>query len=160
MTALRDASVEQIGALDAVTATLVEVERTIGSLQAARDGLLAVGARLAVDIARADEARDGGDMATRAVASEFGAALRMSDRTIERRVRRFRARRPHARRNPLRPRSRPAPLRHSGRARLPHPDAVDDPWFGISDRAGSHAAGRDPDSRGGRRTRSDRHRDG
>ena len=86
MTALRDASVEQIGAFDAVTATLVEVERTIGSLQAARDGLLAVGARLAVDIARADEARDGGDMATRAVASEFGAALRMSDRTIERRM--------------------------------------------------------------------------
>lgn len=91
MTALTNASVEHIAALRAVTETLVEMERTIGSLQAARDGLLAVGARLAIDIARSGEDRDGGDrdggdMATRAVAAEFGAALRMSDRTIERRM--------------------------------------------------------------------------
>ncbi|MFJ4173643.1 DUF222 domain-containing protein [Microbacterium sp. NPDC089696] len=86
MTALTNASAEHIGSLRAVTETLVEVERTIGSLLAARDGLLAVGSRLAIDIARSGDDRDGGDMATRAVAAEFGAALRISDRTVERRM--------------------------------------------------------------------------
>ncbi|MFJ4224448.1 DUF222 domain-containing protein [Microbacterium sp. NPDC089695] len=86
MPALHDATTEQIGALAAVTEMLVEVERTLGSVQAARDGLLALGARIAVDIARAADDRDGGDMATRAVAAEFGAALRASDRTMQRRM--------------------------------------------------------------------------
>ncbi|WP_311243317.1 DUF222 domain-containing protein [Microbacterium sp. WCS2018Hpa-23] len=86
MTALMDATVEQMGALGAVTEMLVEVDRTIGSLLAARDGLLALGSRIAVEAAgQAEEATaDGVDLATRAVAAEFGAALRASDRTVQR----------------------------------------------------------------------------
>ena len=84
MTALMDATVEQVGALAAVAEMLVEVDRTIGSLLAARDGLLALGSRIAVEAAeQADEpSADGVDLAVRAVAAEFGAALRVSDRTV------------------------------------------------------------------------------
>ncbi|MDN3443374.1 HNH endonuclease signature motif containing protein [Microbacterium sp. APC 3901] len=88
MTALIDATVEQVGALGAVAEMLVEVERTIGSLLAARDGLLTLGARIAVEAAeQADEpSADGVDLAVRAVAAEFGAALRVSDRTVQQRM--------------------------------------------------------------------------
>lgn len=88
MTALMDATVEQVGALAAVAEMLVEVDRTIGSLLAARDGLLALGSRIAVEAAeQADEpSADGVDLAVRAVAAEFGAALRVSDRTVQRRM--------------------------------------------------------------------------
>lgn len=83
-----DATVEQLGALGAVTEMLVEVDRTIGSLLAARDGLLALGSRIAVEAAgQVEEATaDGVDLAARAVAAEFGAALRVSDRTVQRRM--------------------------------------------------------------------------
>lgn len=86
MTALMDATVEQVSALGAVAEMLVEVDRTIGSLLAARDGLLALGSRIAVEAAgQADEpSADGVDLAVRAVAAEFGAALRVSDRTVQR----------------------------------------------------------------------------
>ncbi|MBO0982229.1 HNH endonuclease, partial [Microbacterium sp. SD291] len=79
--------------------SVVEIERTISRLQAARDGMLAVGARLALDIARQDDTdgrddgrgvdgriQDGTDLALRAVAAELGAALRVSDRTVQRRM--------------------------------------------------------------------------
>ena len=94
MSALLDATREQIEALGALTDTLVSVERTISALLAARDGLLAMGSRLAIETA--DAARDdvsspyscpdGADLALRAVAAEFGAALRVSDRTVQRRM--------------------------------------------------------------------------
>lgn len=88
MTALMDATVEQVGALGAVAEMLVEVDRTIGSLLAARDGLLALGSRIAVEAAeQADEpSADGVDLAVRAVAADLGAALRVSDRTVQRRM--------------------------------------------------------------------------
>ena len=88
MTALMDATIEQVAALGAVTEMLVSVERTIGSLLAARDGLLALGSRLAVEIAEQSGAptADDVDLAIRAVAGEFGAALRVSDRTLQRRM--------------------------------------------------------------------------
>ena len=88
MTALMDATIEQVAALGAVTEMLVSVERTIGSLLAARDGLLALGSRLAVETAEQSEepSADGVDLAMRAVAAEFGAALRVSDRTLQRRM--------------------------------------------------------------------------
>lgn len=94
MPALLDATREQVDALAAVTDTLVSVERTIASLLAARDGLLALGNRIALETAataRTDDAspylgHDGADLAVRAVAAEFGAALRMSDRTVQRRM--------------------------------------------------------------------------
>nr|WP_207484762.1 DUF222 domain-containing protein [Microbacterium sp. SD291] len=99
MAALVNATIEQVGALGALTDSVVEIERTISRLQAARDGMLAVGARLALDIARQgdtdgrDDGRgvdgrglDGTDLALRAVAAELGAALRVSDRTVQRRM--------------------------------------------------------------------------
>lgn len=86
MTALADATLEQVGALAALTEMLVEVERTISSLQAARDGILAVGSRIALEVADQAEHPDHGDMSARTVAAEFAAALRVSDRTVQRRM--------------------------------------------------------------------------
>ncbi|MEV4735468.1 MULTISPECIES: HNH endonuclease signature motif containing protein [unclassified Microbacterium] len=94
MTALLDVTREQIDALDSVTDTLVSVERTISALLAARDGLLAVGSRIALELAetgRRDEGSpyagpDGPDLAFRMVAAEFGAALHVSDRSVQRRM--------------------------------------------------------------------------
>lgn len=86
MTALADATLEQVDALAALTEMLVEVERTISSLQAARDGILAVGSRLALDVAAQAEHPDHGDMSARTVAAEFATALRVSDRTVQRRM--------------------------------------------------------------------------
>ncbi|WP_407359690.1 DUF222 domain-containing protein [Microbacterium sp. LBN7] len=86
MTAVADATIEQVNALGAVTEMLVEVERTISSMQAVRDGFLAVGSRLAVDIAQQAASRDEAELALRTVAAEFAAALRVSDRTVQRRM--------------------------------------------------------------------------
>jgi len=86
MTALADATLEQVGALAALTEMLVEVERTIGSLQAARDGILALGSRLALEVAAQAEHPDHGEMSARTVAAEFATALRVSDRTVQRRM--------------------------------------------------------------------------
>ncbi|MEV4776372.1 HNH endonuclease signature motif containing protein [Microbacterium sp. LWH12-1.2] len=86
MTALMDATVEQVATLGALTDSVVEIERTISSLQAARDGLLALGSRFALDVAQQGGHEDFGDMALRAVAAEMGAALRVSDRTVQRRM--------------------------------------------------------------------------
>ncbi|MCK8468005.1 HNH endonuclease [Microbacterium sp. KSW4-16] len=86
MTALADATLEQVDALAALTEMLVEVERTISSLQAARDGILAVGSRLALDVAAQAGHPDHGDMSARTIAAEFATALRVSDRTVQRRM--------------------------------------------------------------------------
>lgn len=86
MTALADATLEQVGALGALTEMLVGVERSISSLQAARDGILAVGSRLALEVAAQAEHPDHGEMSARTVAAEFAAALRVSDRTVQRRM--------------------------------------------------------------------------
>ncbi|WP_341977004.1 HNH endonuclease [Microbacterium sp. LTA6] len=86
MTALMDATVEQVATLGALTDSVVEIERTISSLQAARDGLLALGSRFALDVAQQAEHPDFGDLALRSVAAEMGAALRVSDRTVQRRM--------------------------------------------------------------------------
>ncbi|WP_292761159.1 HNH endonuclease signature motif containing protein [Microbacterium sp. UBA3486] len=86
MTALADATLEQVGALAALTEMLVEVERSISSLQAARDGILALGSRLALEVAAQAEHPDHGEMTARTVAAEFATALRVSDRTVQRRM--------------------------------------------------------------------------
>jgi hypothetical protein len=86
MTGLAGATVEQVGALGAVTEMLVEVERTISSMQAVRDGFLAVGSRLAVEVAGQAESRDEAELVLRSVAAEFAAALQVSDRTVQRRM--------------------------------------------------------------------------
>ena len=86
MTALLDATDSQMAMLADLVAGLEAAEKTLSSMQAARDGLLAMAGRLAVEIARDARDPDGGDMAIRSVAAEIGAAQRVSDRTIERRM--------------------------------------------------------------------------
>src|SRR5687768_17037946 len=86
MTALADATAEQVKALSSATDMLVELERTISSLQAARDGVLAIGSRLALQVADDQEHPDFGELAARTVASEMAAALRVSDRTVQARM--------------------------------------------------------------------------
>lgn len=86
MTALVDATIEQVDALGALTGMLVEVDRTIGQLQAVRDGILATASRLALQVADEAGHEDFGDLSTRAVAAELGAALRVSDRTVQHRM--------------------------------------------------------------------------
>ncbi|PQZ57485.1 MULTISPECIES: HNH endonuclease signature motif containing protein [unclassified Microbacterium] len=86
MTALRDATDSQMAMLADLVASLEAAEATLSSMQAARDGMLAMAGRLAVDIARESAHPDHGDMAIRTVAAEIGAAQRVSDRTIERRM--------------------------------------------------------------------------
>lgn len=86
MTALVDATIEQVDALGALTGMLVEVERTIGQMQAVRDGILATASRLAMQVADEAGHEDFGDLTIRTVAAELGAALRVSDRTVQRRM--------------------------------------------------------------------------
>lgn len=97
MKVLVEMSEEQVGALGAVTGLLVDVDRTISQLLAVKEGLLAVGARLSVEIgadaaAAADPglpdsyAGDAMDLAARAVAAEFAVALQSSDRSIQHRM--------------------------------------------------------------------------
>lgn len=83
MAALADATVEQVETLAELTDMLVGLERTISSLQAARDGVLAVGSRLALQVADEADHPDFGDLAARTVAAEMAAALRVSDRTVQ-----------------------------------------------------------------------------
>lgn len=86
MTDLLDANDSQMAMLADLVAGLQAAEETISGMLAARDGMLAMASRLAIDIARQANHPDYGDMATRAVAAEIGAAQRVSDRTIERRM--------------------------------------------------------------------------
>lgn len=86
MQALLDATDSQMATLADLTASLRAAEQTLSSMLAARDGLLALAARLAIDIAQQGDHADKGEMTTRAVAAEIGAAQRVGDRTIERRM--------------------------------------------------------------------------
>ncbi|MFS0894494.1 DUF222 domain-containing protein [Microbacterium sp. 179-I 3D3 NHS] len=86
MTGLADATIEQVSALGAVTDMLGGIEQTISSLQAVRDGVLAVGSRLALQIADDADHPDKGDLSLRTVAAELATALRVSDRTVQRRM--------------------------------------------------------------------------
>ena len=86
MTALLDATDSQMAMLADLVASIEAAESTLSSMQAARDGMLAMAGRLAVDIARVAAHPDHGDMAIRTVAAEIGAAQHVSDRTIERKM--------------------------------------------------------------------------
>lgn len=86
MKALTDLTIEQVADLDELVGLLASVERTIGSLTAAREGLLALGARWAHQVAEQADHDDYGDLALRSVAAELGAALHVSDRTVQRRM--------------------------------------------------------------------------
>lgn len=86
MTALIDATDAQMAALAGLVESLHAAEQTLSAMQAARDGLLAIAGRLALDIARQGDHPDRGDHSIRCVAAELGAVQRVSDRTIERRM--------------------------------------------------------------------------
>ncbi|WP_435746218.1 DUF222 domain-containing protein [Microbacterium sp. PMB16] len=86
MEAMVDATDTQMAMLADLVASLEAAEATLSSMQAARDGLLALAGRLAVDIAKQGDHPDRGDMTIRTVAAEIGAVQRVSDRTVERRM--------------------------------------------------------------------------
>ena len=86
MTALLDATDAQMATLADLVATLQAAEETLSSMTAARDGLLALAGRLAIDTAKQGDHPDRGDHSIRTVAAEIGAVQRVSDRTIERRM--------------------------------------------------------------------------
>lgn len=86
MTLVLDATDSQMVMLADLVDALRVAEETLAGMQAARDGMLAMASRLAIDIAQQAAHPDHGDMALRTVAAEIGAAQRISDRTIERRM--------------------------------------------------------------------------
>ncbi|CAH0243656.1 hypothetical protein SRABI76_03065 [Microbacterium oxydans] len=86
MEALIDATDQQMATLCALVDMVQSIEDVIGGLQPARDGVLALASRWAIEVAQQGEHPDLGDMTTRSVAAELGAALRMSDRTVQRRM--------------------------------------------------------------------------
>ena len=86
MEALLDATDDQMATLADLVDALSVADATVNAMMAARDGLLALAGRLAVDIAAQGDHPDRGDMTTRAVAAEIGQLLRVSDRTVERRM--------------------------------------------------------------------------
>ncbi|MFY9714496.1 MAG: DUF222 domain-containing protein [Microbacterium sp.] len=81
-----DATDSQMAMLADLVESMRAAESTLASMQAARDGILALAGRLAIDIAKQGDHPDKGDMTIRAVAAEIGQALRVSDRTVERRI--------------------------------------------------------------------------
>lgn len=86
MTALLDATDAQMATLADLVTSLQVAEATVNSMMAARDGLLAIASRLAIDIARQGDHPDRGDHSIRTIAAEIGAVQHVSDRTIERRM--------------------------------------------------------------------------
>lgn len=86
MTALLDATADQMAMLADLTDALQAAEAAMSSMAAARDGMLALAGRIALEIAQQGAHADHGDMTIRAVAADIGAAQRVSDRTIERRM--------------------------------------------------------------------------
>lgn len=77
-------SAEELGVLDGVVSALVQARRGIAAYQALEAGLLA--AAMAIGVQRANGTRGDGDLPVREVAAEIGAALRLSDRTVQRRL--------------------------------------------------------------------------
>lgn len=77
---------EDIANLDAIVSSLQAVEKTLQGVLAARDGLLALANRLAMSIAERGDGLDDSDLTLRTVAAELAAALRVSDRTVQRRM--------------------------------------------------------------------------
>lgn len=86
MTALLDATDSQMAALAGLVESVRLAEQTLAGMQAARDGLLALAGRLALDIAKQGDHPDRGDHSIRCVAAELGTVQRVNDRTIEHRM--------------------------------------------------------------------------
>lgn len=77
-------SVEELGVLDGVVSALLQARRGIAAYQALEASLLAVA--MQVGLQRVDATRGEGDLPVREIAAEIAAALRLSDRTVERRL--------------------------------------------------------------------------
>src|SRR5690606_26803345 len=86
MNALVDATDEQMSMLDGLVSSLQSVEQTLAGVLAARDGLLALAGKLALSMAEDGDGIDASDLTIRTVAAEVGAVLRLSDRTVQRRM--------------------------------------------------------------------------
>ncbi|UWF77433.1 13E12 repeat family protein [Microbacterium neungamense] len=82
--ALMDASDAQVAALDSIVSSLRQIDATLSSVLAVRDGMLALASRLALTVAEQGGHPDHGDLTLRTVAAEIGAAQRVSDRTVQR----------------------------------------------------------------------------
>ncbi|WP_448720810.1 DUF222 domain-containing protein [Microbacterium natoriense] len=86
MDAMIDATDSQMATLADLLESLAAADATVNAMMAARDGLLAFAGRVAIDIAKQGDHSADGDMTMRVVAAEIGQRLRVSDRTIERRI--------------------------------------------------------------------------
>jgi hypothetical protein len=86
MNALVDATDEQMTMLDGLVSSLQSVEKTLAGVLATRDGLLALAGKLALSMAEEGDGIDASDLTIRTVAAEVGAVLRVSDRTVQRRM--------------------------------------------------------------------------
>jgi len=86
MNALVDATDEQMSMLDGLVSSLQSVEQTLAGVLATRDGLLALAGKLALSMAEEGDGIDASDLTIRTVAAEVGAVLRLSDRTVQRRM--------------------------------------------------------------------------
>src|SRR5690606_19633613 len=86
MNAMAAATDEQVSMLDSLVSSLQSVEQTLAGVLAARDGLLALAGKLALSMAEEGDGIDASDLTIRTVAAEVGAVLRLSDRTVQRRM--------------------------------------------------------------------------
>jgi hypothetical protein len=86
MNAMVTASDEQLKTLDALVQMARDTERSIDAMQAARDGVLALASRFAMSMVEQQGDADEADLTLRAVAAELAAVLRVSDRTVQRRM--------------------------------------------------------------------------
>ncbi|MFJ4046028.1 DUF222 domain-containing protein [Microbacterium sp. NPDC089987] len=86
MNGMSMATSEDMANLDAMVSSLQAVEKTLQGVLAARDGLLAIANRLAMSIAERGGGIEDSDLTLRAVAAELATALRVSDRTVQRRM--------------------------------------------------------------------------
>src|SRR3954447_17062403 len=86
MDAMAAATDADMVALDALVSSLQAVEQTLHQMSAARDGLLALASRMALTIAEQGDGIAASDLTLRSVAAELAGVLRVSDRTVQRRM--------------------------------------------------------------------------
>src|SRR5690606_32885733 len=86
MNAMMTASDEQMKTLDALVQMAQDAERSINAMQAARDGVLALASRWAMTMVEQQGDADEADLMLRSVSAELAVALRVSDRTVQRRM--------------------------------------------------------------------------
>ncbi len=83
---MANATDAEMASLDGLVSSLRAVEQTLQGMLAARDGMLALANRLALTIAERGDGVDASDITLRSVAAELASALRVSDRTMQRRM--------------------------------------------------------------------------